>query len=120
MWIKELWNLLFALPPKQELVAIQPPPYCRKCGSPNVEVVGTWPVRKFLCKRCGKSSEETETATVPVKEDSIVWHRPAPRPRHTSFRDLGQFAIQTHAEPGDRIDALVEQTLRRKLPRDGG
>jgi hypothetical protein len=79
-WFSKLWNYLFASPPKQELIAVQPPPICGHCGSMDVEVIGTLPVRHFLCRACGKSSSPepeastsgTELAIVPARNDSNV------------------------------------------------
>jgi 5-methylcytosine-specific restriction endonuclease McrA len=71
-WLSKLWKYFFALPPEQELIAVQPPPNCTHCGSTNVEVVGTLPVRHLLCRACGKSSNKTEQAMVPAKQEGNV------------------------------------------------
>jgi hypothetical protein len=84
MWLIKLWKYLFASPPKQELEAVQPPPICGHCGSRDVEVIGTLPVRHFLCKACGKSSTPepeastngTELANVRARTDTNVLRLP--------------------------------------------
>jgi hypothetical protein len=82
-WFSKLWKYLFASPPKQELVTVQPPPICGHCGSMDVEVIGTLPVRHFLCRACGKSSSPepedssgTEVAMVRAKNVENILRLP--------------------------------------------
>jgi hypothetical protein len=116
MWLIKLWKYLFALPGPQLVEVVLPS--CRHCGSRDVQVVGTLPVRSFLCRSCGKSTDGNARAIEPVAVDSHVERLPRRRSHRTSFRDLGQFAIMTHAEPGDRIDQLGDQFIRGKLRRE--
>jgi len=114
MWLIKLWKYLFALPGPQLVEVVLPS--CGQCGSLDVEVIGTLPVRSVQCRSCGKSTDERKPASEPVIVEENVERLPRRRSHRTSFRDLGQFAIMTHAEPDDRIDQLGDQFIRGGRP----
>jgi hypothetical protein len=121
IWILKVWKYLFALPPKQELAAVRPP-ICGHCGSADVEVIGTLPVRKILCRACGKGTEGTELTIVPVK-DNYVWRFPSREKR--TFRGLSQFALNNERSgPGllgrnDDADRIADMTNKNTFGRFG-
>jgi len=82
--MKKWLRALFGLDPKVVTTEVEKPPICGHCGSMDVEVIGTLPVRHFLCKACGKSSTSpepeassgTELAIVPAKHGGNVLRLP--------------------------------------------